>query len=210
MLPAKYRNQVLKDTHEQTGHAGLFKFMHAIQEHCVWPGMRKEVQKFIDQCGLCQVNNARPVRPPMGEMPIATCPGHIVGIDLMGPLMESSLHQNRYLCVLIDHYSGWVEAYPLKTKSNEGIWERLANDYVPRHGEPMILISNQGSEFRGAGFEQWLEKNGIEHRRTSGYNPQSNGRTERANGTIRRMLQKLVNGESGVGRSTWSRVNGNP
>ena len=33
----------------------------------------------------------------------------------------------------------------------------------------------------------------------SGYNPQSNGRTECANGTIRRLLQKLVNAE----RATW-------
>ena len=147
----------------------------------------------------------------MGEMPIATCPGQIVGIDLMGPLMESSLNQKRYLCVLIDHYSGWVEAYPLKTKSNEGIWERLANDYVPRHGAPMILISDQGSEFRGTGFELWLEKNGIEHRRTSGYNPQSNGRTERANGTIRPYVAKTCEWRKGsVGRSTWSRADSDP
>ena len=199
MLPTQYRARVLAETHKQTGHAGLFKLMYAVQEHCVWPGMRKDAQKFIDRCGLCQVNNARPVNAPMGEMPIANCPGQIVGIDLMGPLFESSLHQNKYLCVCIDHYSGWVEAYPLKTKANEGIWERMANDYVPRHGAPVVLITDQGSEFRGVGWEQWLEENGIEHRRTSGYNPQSNGKTERANGTIRRMLQKLVNGE----RAAW-------
>ena len=85
----------------------------------------------------------------MGEMPIATCPGQIVGIDLMGPPFQSNLHNNKYICVIIDHYSGWVEAYPLSTKANEGIWERMANDYVPRHGAPQILISDQGSEFRG-------------------------------------------------------------
>lgn len=199
MLPLKYRAQILKDTHEQTGHAGLFKFMRAVQEYCVWPGMRKDVQSFVDLCGLCRVNNSRPVRPPMGEMPIATAPGQIVGIDLMGPLTESSLNRNRHLMVVIDHYSGWIEAYPLRTKANEGIWERMANDYVPRHGTPRILISDQGTEFRGAGWEQWLEQNGIEHRRTSGYNPQSNGKTERANGTIRRLLNKLVNGQ----RAAW-------
>ena len=86
----------------------------------------------------------------MGEMPIATCPGQIVGIDLMGPLFESSLHQCRYLCVVIDHYSGSLEAYPLKNKSNEGIWGRMANDYVPKHCAPQILIPDQGSEFCGA------------------------------------------------------------
>ena len=199
LLPMKYRLDVIHSTHESTGHAGLAKMLHGIQEHYVWPGMRREVQKALDTCGICRVNNARQVHPPMGEMPIATCPGQIVGIDLMGPLFESSLHTCKYICVVIDHYSNWIEAYPLKNKSNEGIWERMANDYVPRHGAPQILISDQGSEFRGAGWEQWLETNHIEHRRTSGYNPQSNGKTERANGIVRRMLERLVNSD----RAAW-------
>ena len=63
-------------------------------------------------------------------------------------------------------YSGWVEAYPLKSKATEGIWERMANDYVPHHCALWILISDQSSEFRGAAWEQWLEKNGIEHGQT--------------------------------------------
>ena len=38
-------------------------------------------------------------------------------------------------------------------------------------------------------------ENEIEHRRSSGHNPQTNGKAERFNGTLRRMLQKLVNGD---------------
>jgi hypothetical protein len=129
----------------------------------------------------------------MGEMPIAKCPGEIVGLDLMGPLFKSALNESKYLMVCIDHYSGWVEAYPLKNKSNESVWERLANDYLPRHGAPRVLITDRGSEFRSQEFEQWLEQNCIEHRRTSGYNPQSNGKTERANRTMRQLLDKLCN-----------------
>ena len=45
----------------------------------------------------------------------------------------------------------------------------------------IILIPDQGSEFCGAAWEQWLKNNHIEHRRN---NPKSNGWTERANGTI--------------------------
>ena len=101
---------------------------------------------------------------------------HYLTLVLVCPPFESSLHQ----C----HYSGWIEAYPFKNKSNEGIWERMANDYVPRQGACQILISDQGSEFCGAAWEQWLEKTYIEHHCTSGYNPQSNGWIERANGTI--------------------------
>ena len=92
----------------------------------------------------------------MGEMPIVQCPGEVVRIDLMGPLFKSSLHSNKYICVVVDHNSGWVKTYPLASKGNEHIWERLRNDYVHRHGTPKILISDQGSEFCGEDFEQWL------------------------------------------------------
>ena len=75
------------------------------------------------------------------------------------------------------------------------IWECLCNDYVPWRGTLKLLISDQGSEFCGEDYEQWLREKNIDHRRTSGYNPQSNSKTERANGTIRRLLEWLVNGQ---------------
>ena len=48
MLPAQYSAQVLTDAHVQTGLARS-------------TGMRKEVQQFVDRCGLCQMSNTRPV-----------------------------------------------------------------------------------------------------------------------------------------------------
>ena len=119
MLPSSYWLDITCDIHEQTGHVGLAKHMHIIQGHDVWPRMQCKVQWFIDRCGLCRVNNAWPIRPPMGEMAITICPGQIVGIDLMGLILESSLHQCHYLCVVINHYSGWMEAYHIKVKSKK-------------------------------------------------------------------------------------------
>ena len=105
---------VIHSTHESTGHAGLAKLLHGIQEHYVWPGMRKKVQKALDTCGICWVNNAKQEHVHMGEMPIATYPGQIVGIDLisMGLLFESSLHAATYICEVIDNYLGGLKLTP--------------------------------------------------------------------------------------------------
>ena len=62
-----------------------------------------------------------------------------------------------------------------------------------------VIITDQGSEFKGLGFAQWLAGMGIEHRRTTPYHLQSNGRAERFNRTLKRILKKLVNGE----RADW-------
>jgi len=198
LLPSSFRRQVIDRCHNDAAHAGTVKTMIRVQEGYVWSGMRAEIEAFIKRCPRCRVHIQQPERPEMGEMPIAQSPGQIVSIDLIGPLTPSH-KQNKYLLVCVDHYSAWIEAYPLANKTNEEVWDKLRLEYFPRHGSCRVLISDQGAEFRGRDFEEWLRGNRVEHRRTSSYHPQSNGRVERANRTIKEMLRKLVNGN----RSDW-------
>ena len=51
-------------------------------------------------------------------MPTATYPNEIVGIDTVGPLTMGE-GGNRYLITLIDHATGWAEAYPAKDRNAE-------------------------------------------------------------------------------------------
>ena len=44
-------------------------------------------------------------------------------------------------------------------------------------------------------FDRWLREFGVSHHLTSPYHPQSNGMTERFNGTIQRLLLKLTGGQ---------------
>ena len=199
VLPSMFRNQVIERCHSDVGHQSLFKTMSRVQETYVWSGMKRDVKDWISKCGLCQVHTKRRERVSMGEMPIAHAPGQFVGIDLIGPLLPSRYSGARYIMTCIDHYDGWAEAYPLVRKTNEAVWERLRNEYIPRFSVPEVILTDQGSEFKGQEFKQWLEGMGIEHRRTSPYHPQSNGRTERFNGTLKRILRKLVNGN----RADW-------
>ena len=198
LLPERFRDKVVTRCHKEGGHCGAIKTMRRVQDNYVWPGMRKWIEVWYKKCGHCLVHSSLPDHPPMGEMPIAKSPGQIVGCDLIGPLVDS-VYGNRYILTLIDHYSGWIEAYPLPRKTNENVWKALRSDYFPRHGSPRVIISDQGSEFKGAEFHEWLEANGTEHRRTTPFHPQSNGKTERANRSIKTTLRKLINGD----RARW-------
>ena len=199
LLPQTFREDVIQRCHEESGHQGVLKTLSRIQEHYVWPGMRAQVTEFLRKCGLCIVHQARPERPSMGEMPTAECPGQYVSLDLIGPMVPSAANSNRYILVCLDHYSGWAEAYPLRQKTNEAVWSYLRNDYLPRHGAPQVIITDNGSEFKGKPFAEWLKGHAIEHRTTTPYHPQSNGKIERLNRTLKAMLRKLVNGD----RSNW-------
>ena len=128
-------------------------------------------------------------------MPLASYPMQVVGADLIGPLAETPTG-NRYALTIIDHCSGWAEAFPLHDKTNKSVWDAFSNGFIARHGVPEVLITDNGGEFMAHEWEQYLHQIGIEHHRTTPVHPQSNGRTERFNRTLKEMLQKLVNNAS--------------
>ena len=58
-----------------------------------------------------------------------------IGLDLMGPLpkMEQGF---RYIMVIVDYFSKWVETFPLKTKSSQEIMKNFTEHVVSRFGVP--------------------------------------------------------------------------
>jgi transposase InsO family protein len=47
----------------------------------------------------------------------------------------------RYLLVLIDTFSGWVEAFPTKRETAQVVAKVLLEEIIPRHGIPETLGS---------------------------------------------------------------------
>ena len=55
LLPIMESNHIISTCHEESGHTRLLKMLKWVQEHYVWPGIRKNLQGHLDYCGLCQV-----------------------------------------------------------------------------------------------------------------------------------------------------------
>ena len=192
VLPATYRERVIKRAHKEVGHMATGKTFARLREAYVWPGMRREINELLKLCPVCRVHQRRTDHVPMGEMPLAAYPMQIVGADLIGPFVPSH-NGNRYVLTLIDHCTGWAEAFPLKDKTNASVWQAWATHVVPRHGAPEVLITDNGQEFKATAWRTYLKQLGVEHRTTTPVHPQSNGRTERFNRTLKELLAKSVN-----------------
>ena len=134
-----------------------------------------------------------------------------LGIDLICPFPMTKAG-NRYTVTLVDYFSKWPEAAPLKDKSAAGValflfhlFCRYLNlvsfkilfttNFIFRYGCCKIIISDQGREFVNCLQTELFQLTGAEHRVSSAYHPQSNGLMERFNQTLRVTLMKLVNDE---------------
>ena len=57
---------------------------------------------------------------------------------------------------------------------------------------PTALVSDNGPQFTGKGFQKWLRYKGIAHIRSSPYHPQGNGVVERLHRTLTGVISKMI------------------
>ncbi|RVW94478.1 Pro-Pol polyprotein [Vitis vinifera] len=101
------------------------------------------------------------------------------GIDFMGPFPSS--YANRFISVVVDYVSKWVEAKALQTNDARVVVKFLKKNIFARFGTPRAIISDGGSHFCNSQFESLLGKYGVTHRISTPYHPQTNGQVEVCN-----------------------------
>ena len=69
----------------------------------------------------------------------------MVAMDLMK--LSKTEGGNVYVCVMIDYFTKWAEAYPLKTKKAEEVTECIL-DFVYRFDVPQRLLTDNNTEFQ--------------------------------------------------------------
>ncbi|KAG7559456.1 Ribonuclease H-like superfamily [Arabidopsis thaliana x Arabidopsis arenosa] len=89
---------------------------------------------------------------------------NVWGIDFMGPLYPSS-HGNKYILVVVDYVSKWVEAIATPTNDHKVVLKLFKSIIFPRFGVSKAVISDGGSHFINKGFETLLKKHGVKHKR---------------------------------------------
>lgn len=87
---------------------------------------------------------------------------YVWGIDFMGHF--SSSFGNKYILVLVDYISKWIEDVASPTNDARIVIKLFKNINFPRFGVPRLVISEGGSHFISNIFERLLLKYGVRHR----------------------------------------------
>ena len=82
-------------------------------------------------------------------------------MDIMGPQPLSN-GNNRYVLVIQDYFSKWVEAYPLPDQDAETVAQVFVEQFVSHWGVPMQIHTDQGSNFESKLFHELCNLLGID------------------------------------------------
>ena len=143
--------------------------------------------EHISTCTVCQ--QAKP--SPDNTQPLT--PIHVtelfelVTIDIIGPILPASGRGNKYILVMADHWTNYVEIESMQTKTAAEVAKWLFA-YICRHSCPIRILTDQGKCFEAELFKELLALLDIDKSRTTPYHPQCDGQTERFNRTLEAIL----------------------
>ena len=115
-----------------------------------------------------------------------------VSIDLVGPFRPRTKRGSSTILTITDHYTRWVEAFPLREATAPAIAQRV-QEFCSRFGMPLELHSDQGKNVDGNVMHEVCKVLGVRKTHTTPYRPQGNAITERENAVIKAMLSSYTN-----------------
>lgn len=176
-IPVKLREKVFRLFHEPA-HPSAKISDRLIRQRYVWPEMHRDISSWCKNCIPCQQSKiTRHVKHTPAHFVAPDGRFDHIHIDIVGPL--PTIDGYAYILTMIDRFSRWVEAVPLREISAQTVVRAFFDAWISRYGAPKVLTSDQGAQFESRLFTALLSLIGCERIRTTAYHPAANGLVER-------------------------------
>lgn len=175
--------------------------LNLLKRHFWWPTMETDIRAYVSACTICARGKSSHL-PPAGLLHLLLVPGspwsHIA-LDFITGL--PALQGNTVILTIVDRFSKAVHfvALPVLPTAHETA-DLLVQHIFHLHGIPLDIVSDQGPQFRSQAWKAFCQALGASVSLTSGFHPQTNGETERANQNLVSALRCVTTANP----SSWS------
>ncbi|GBM45473.1 Retrovirus-related Pol polyprotein from transposon 412 [Araneus ventricosus] len=143
------------------------------RERFYWDRLLADVEKWRREFYACGARKGPKTRTKCRlQRYNVGAPFERMALDILGPLPVTT-NGNRYVLVMMDYFTKWPEAIPIPDQEASTVAEELVRASISRYGVPMILHSDQGTNFNSALLTELCNLLGILKTRTTALHPYS-------------------------------------
>ena len=180
VIPPKFQHRLLSELH--VSHPGIVRMKALCRSYIWYPNMDKDIERMVNQCDACLSTRANPV--PATIVPWPT-PSHVwerIHLDF-------GYFKGQDFLILIDTYSKWIEV-ELMTKTTASKTVSVLRKWFAAYGIPCDVVTDNGPQFVSSEMEEFLTRNGVTHKFSPPYHPNSNGPAEKTVQIVKNALKR--------------------
>ena len=189
------KHQLIDSLHSSAvgGHSGIVANYQRIKRLFYWPGMKKDVEKFITECPVCQRAKAEHCQYPglLDPLPLRDMAWAHLTMDFIEGLPKSS--GKEVILVVVDRYTKYTHFISLPHPYNVNMVAQAFMDNVFKlHGPPISIVTDRDRIFTSNMWEGIFKAMKIKLRLSTAYQTQSDGQTKRVNQCLESYLRCMV------------------
>jgi hypothetical protein len=114
------------------------------------------------------------------------------GMDMIGKINPPSRKGHQYIPAIMDYFTKWVEAIPMKTVTSKDVINFIKEHVIHRFGIPRTIMTDGGSVFISEEFRKFTDDVGIKLIRSSPYYAQANAQAEASNQSLIKLIKRKI------------------
>ena len=124
-LPGNLQWKLVNSLHATT-HLGEKALQRLLERSFRGTGFQTTIRQVVSSCPICQLNNPQGAQRPQLAQPIQWR-GAYPGEDWQMDFTQMPVSQGyKYLLVMIDTFTGWIEGFPTQTEKAEEVVKKTA------------------------------------------------------------------------------------
>ena len=175
------------------GHGGRWKTVELVTRNYWWPGVTRDVGKYVEGCDSCQRMKNR-TEEPAGKLKLSEVPQktwtHLIVDFITKLLVVAGKDAILVVCNRLSkmtHFMAMTEG-----TSVEGLARLFQDNVWKLHGLPESVVSDRGPQFAAELTKELNQMLGIKTKLSTAFHPQTDGQTERMNQELEQYLRLFI------------------
>jgi len=178
------RAEVIQLHHDMpaAGHGGRWKTVELVTRNYWWPGVTRDVGKYVEGCDLCQrmKNRTEELAEKLKLSEVPKKPWSHLTVDFITKLPV--IAGKDAVLVVCDRLSKMMHFVAItEGTSAEGLARLFQDNVWKLHGLPESVVSDRGPQFAAELTKELNRMLGIKTKLSMAFHPQTDGQIERMN-----------------------------